>query len=199
MEFNEKLQQLRRDKELTQEQLAEVLYVSRTAISKWESGRGYPSIESLKAISKYFAVSIDDLLSSDELLTIAEDDSKVKTHKLSDSTLGVLDCLMALLFVLPIFGQEQGAYVKTVNMIALKGGFIPSIYWCSCIAITLWGILQFLFQATENRKWSRYKVGISILLTMWITIIFILSRQPYASIYALGIFVTKGIILLKSR
>ena len=38
MEFNEKLQALRKSKHLTQEQLAELLYVSRTAISKWESG-----------------------------------------------------------------------------------------------------------------------------------------------------------------
>jgi len=62
MEFNEKLQELRKQKQLTQEELAECLYVSRTAISKWESGRGYPSIESLKAISEFFSVSIDDLL-----------------------------------------------------------------------------------------------------------------------------------------
>ena len=47
MEFNEKLQSLRKNKGLTQEELAEALYVSRTAISKWESGRGYPSIDSL--------------------------------------------------------------------------------------------------------------------------------------------------------
>ncbi len=52
MEFNEKLQELRKQKGLTQEELAKVLYVSRTAISKWESGRGYPNIDSLKAISK---------------------------------------------------------------------------------------------------------------------------------------------------
>lgn len=45
MEFNEKLQQLRTGKNLTQEQLAEQLYVSRTAISKWESGKGYPKGE----------------------------------------------------------------------------------------------------------------------------------------------------------
>ena len=51
MEFNEKLQQLRKQKGLTQEQLAEALFVSRTAVSKWESGRGYPNIESLKAIA----------------------------------------------------------------------------------------------------------------------------------------------------
>ena len=54
MEFNEKLQELRKNKGLTQEELAEALYVSRTAISKWESGRGYPSIDSLKEIANFF-------------------------------------------------------------------------------------------------------------------------------------------------
>ena len=54
MEFHEKLQQLRKNKGLTQEELAEILYVSRTAVSKWESGRGYPNIDSLKDISSYF-------------------------------------------------------------------------------------------------------------------------------------------------
>ena len=52
MEFNEKLQHLRKENNMTQEQLAERLYVSRAAVSKWESGKGYPNIESLKAISK---------------------------------------------------------------------------------------------------------------------------------------------------
>ena len=72
MEFNEKLQQLRKQNNMTQEQLAEKLYVSRAAVSKWESGKGYPNIESLKAISKLFSVSIDDLMSGNELLTLAE-------------------------------------------------------------------------------------------------------------------------------
>ncbi len=54
MEFNEKLQQLRIGKNLTQQQLAEQLYVSRTAISKWESGKGYPNIESLKCFPDFF-------------------------------------------------------------------------------------------------------------------------------------------------
>ena len=59
MEFNEKLQELRKGKGLTQEELAEKLFVSRTAISKWESGRGYPSIDSLKELARYFSVTID--------------------------------------------------------------------------------------------------------------------------------------------
>ena len=71
MEFNEKLQALRKQKGLTQEELAEALYVSRTAISKWESGRGYPNIESLKAIAGYFGITLDSLLSANEALELA--------------------------------------------------------------------------------------------------------------------------------
>ena len=52
MEFCEKLQLLRKQNGLTQEQLAGRLFVSRTAVSKWESGRGYPNLESLKDIRK---------------------------------------------------------------------------------------------------------------------------------------------------
>ena len=59
MDFNEKLQLLRKQKGLTQEELAEILFVSRTAVSKWESGRGYPNIDSLKAISKFFGSNCD--------------------------------------------------------------------------------------------------------------------------------------------
>ena len=65
MEFNEKLKELRKSKGLTQEELAEKLFVSRTAISKWESGRGYPSLDSLKEIARFFSVTIDDLICSD--------------------------------------------------------------------------------------------------------------------------------------
>ena len=78
MEFNEKLQEFRKQKGLTQVELAELLYVSRTAISKWESGRGFPNIEALKAISKFFSVSLDELLSGEEILAIAEKDRKEK-------------------------------------------------------------------------------------------------------------------------
>ena len=51
MEFCDKIKKIRTDNNLTQEQFAEKLYVSRTAVSKWESGKGYPSIDSLKSVS----------------------------------------------------------------------------------------------------------------------------------------------------
>ena len=107
MEFNEKIQELRKKKGLTQEELAEVLFVSRTAISKWESGRGYPNIDSLKAIAKFFGVTIDQLLSGDELLTIAEEDAKKTENHLRDLVFGLLDCSIVMFFFLPFFGQKS--------------------------------------------------------------------------------------------
>ena len=92
---------------MTQEELASKLYVSRTAISKWESGRGYPNIESLKAISKLFGITVDELLSSDEILSMAEEDGKQKTRGLQIFIVGLLDVCAALLLFLPFFATRN--------------------------------------------------------------------------------------------
>lgn len=67
MNFSEKIKKIRKDNNLTQDELAEKLYVTRTAISKWETGKGYPSIESFKMISDLFGISIDDLISDEDV------------------------------------------------------------------------------------------------------------------------------------
>lgn len=67
MTFGEKLKRLRNDNGMTQEQLAEKIFVTRTAISKWETNNGYPSIDSLKAISNLFGTGIDDLISDKDI------------------------------------------------------------------------------------------------------------------------------------
>ena len=91
MEFHEKLQELRKSRGLTQEELAGILFVSRTAISKWESGRGYPSIDSLKEISNYYSVTIDDLLSGEKLLSIAEKENKANIRNICNLLFGIVD------------------------------------------------------------------------------------------------------------
>ena len=107
MEFNEKLQELRKQKGFTQEELAELLFVSRTAVSKWESGRGYPNIDSLKAISKLFSVTIDELLSGNELLSIAEEENKNKESSIRSLVFGLLDISVIMLLFLPFFAQKN--------------------------------------------------------------------------------------------
>ena len=61
MDFGEKLKALRTERGLTQEQLAAKLYVSRTAVSKWETGGGSPNLDSLQVVARLFDVSVDDL------------------------------------------------------------------------------------------------------------------------------------------
>ena len=64
--FSENIKKLREGAGLTQDEFAEKIYVTRTAVSKWENGKSYPSIDSLKEISNLFGVSIDSLMSDDE-------------------------------------------------------------------------------------------------------------------------------------
>ena len=106
MEFGEKLQELRKNKDMTQEELAEALYVSRTAISKWESGRGYPSIDSLKEISRFFSVSIDELLSAEKMVSIAEKENRDNIRYICDMLLGIIDVLAMIMIILPIYGES---------------------------------------------------------------------------------------------
>ena len=64
--FGEKVRNLRELHHLTQEELAKKLHVSRNAVSKWETGKGYPSLDSLKLLATLFDVSIDELISEEE-------------------------------------------------------------------------------------------------------------------------------------
>ena len=67
MTFGEKLKKLRINNGLTQDELAERIYVTRTAISKWETDKGYPNIDSLKQLSNLFKISIDELISDSDV------------------------------------------------------------------------------------------------------------------------------------
>lgn len=151
MELSEKLQELRKEKGLTQEELAEALFVSRTAISKWESGRGVPNIESLKAISKFFSVSIDELLSGEEILKIADEDNKQKEKHTRDLVFGLLDCSLIMFLFLPFFGQKGDEIIKEVSLLSLTGTpqYIKIPYLIIVFGIVLTGVLLLALQNYE--------------------------------------------------
>ena len=200
MELHEKLQELRKQKGLTQEELAEILFVSRTAISKWESGRGYPSIDSLKTISKFFSVSIDELLSGDELLTIAEAETKEQQTQFRDLVLGLLDCGMILLLFLPLFGKQADGMVQAYSLLSLTGiaPYLQFGYLGAVIGTILFGILTLALQNCHVGFWLRWKHPISLLLSTVGVLLFIISRQPYAAIYSLFFLITKFLLLNKT-
>lgn len=149
MELSEKLQELRKEKGLTQEELAEALFVSRTAISKWESGRGVPNIESLKAISKFFSVSIDELLSGEEILKIADEDNKQKEKHTRDLVFGLLDCSLIMFLFLPFFGQKGDEIIKEVSLTFADR--YPAVYQNTVFNYCIWNCTYRCFASRSTK------------------------------------------------
>ena len=79
--FSENLKKIRKDNNLSQEQLADELGVSRQAISKWESAVAYPEMDKIITLCEKFNLNIDDLLHKDIREVKGEEESKKKTNK----------------------------------------------------------------------------------------------------------------------
>jgi transcriptional regulator with XRE-family HTH domain len=200
MDFGEKLQELRKQRGLTQEELAERLYVSRTAVSKWESGRGYPNIDSLKAIAQMFSVTVDALLSSDQLLTLAEADSKQKEMRLRDRTFGLLDVSVAALPFLPFFGQTVDGVIHAVSLLSLTAvsPYLRTAYAAFVIAVVAVGVLTLALQGCTHPLWTRSKSALSLLLGAGGVLLFVISQQPYAAIFLFLFLIIKAVVRLKT-
>ena len=201
MELCKKLQELRKQKGLTQEELAEILFVSRTAVSKWESGRGVPNIESLKAISRYFSVSIDELLSGDELLVIADEDSKRKENQTRDLVYGMLDCSMIMFLLLPLFAQREAEIIREISLISLTGIEIYTkvLYFTVVFGIVITGIATLALQNSEFVFWVNHKYKISLGLSAFGAVCFMITLQPYAAFITFIFLVIKALMLIKWR
>lgn len=197
MEFHKKLQQLRKRENLTQEQLAQQLYVSRTAVSKWESGRGYPNLESLKEISKIFSISIDDLLSNDELITVAETENQNNIYKLSQLIFGALDLMVIVFLFMPLFGQREGEIVRGVALWTCSeiSAFMRILYVASLSAISVFGALETLLRGMVHSKWNQGQQGCSIALHAGSILLFAISRQPYITVFLFVLFLVKIMLI----
>lgn len=201
MEFNEKLRNLRKQKGITQEELAEKLFVSRTAVSKWESGKGYPSIDSLKMISKFYSVTVDELLSGDEMLALAEEENKTKENRFADVVFGILDCCAALLLFLPFFGEKTGETIKEVSLLAIEGiqPYLKILYFVFVTAMIICGIAILALQTYENHFWLKNKRRFSMMLSTAVLFLFIVSLQPYAAVFLLTFLAIKAFLAIKIR
>jgi len=193
MTFGEKLKKLRGDMGLTQEELAEKLYVTRTAISKWESDRGYPSIDSIKAIARFFSVTVDGLLSSEEVLTIAEEDNKECEKRRRALVYSLLDVSALLLLFLPLFAEGT----QSVSLIALEGvsEYLRITYLALVTLTVLFGLLSVILR----RFALRWTTVISLTLGVIAVLLFIVSSQPYAAVFAFALLAVKALLLIKGH
>ena len=196
MEFNEKLQELRKSRSMTQEELAEALFVSRTAISKWESGRGYPSIDSLKEISRYFSVTIDDLICSDEMISVAENEKRELADKYVSLICNSLDILLAILLFIPAFGNGT-ASPEAVSLFGLSGinPWVKNVFVVIIGVTILNGICGAIIANLDKPVWNRHRLVTGIILSILAVTVFIVTRQPYAGIVCFSFLVIKGFLI----
>ena len=185
---------------MTQEELAEALFVSRTAISKWESGRGYPSIDSLKEISRYFSVTIDDLICSDEMISVAENEKREFADKYVSLICNVMDILPVILLFIPAFGNGTVS-PETVSLFGLSGvtPWLKTAFVVIIGTTILNGICGAIIVSFNKPGWNRHRLVTGVVLSILSVTVFIATRQPYAGIVCFAFLVMKGFLIVKVK
>ena len=137
MEFYDKLKELRAAKGVSQNKLAADIHISRSAVAKWENGLGLPNDESLKLLSEYFGISIDELLPDKPTAeTIVSKNKTIDQQK--KAIIGLSVGCAAILFILAFIFIEPlrdclellglGAIIAALSIFNLQGN-IASIHW----------------------------------------------------------------------
>lgn len=128
MEFGENLKRAREEKGITQQTLAEQLYVTRQAVSRWENGSRYPDLLTTKCIANILGVSIDSLVSNDEVKEFAEKQSIVQNTKWEKPILVLYSIICAFSLVILISKLASSAILLTSGQInVFDGGFIFAV------------------------------------------------------------------------
>ena len=199
MEFCEKLRKLRKIRGLTQEELAEILYVSRTAVSKWESGRGYPSIDSLKEISNYFSVTIDDLLSAEKLIFIAEKENQTNIDNICQMLFGFADLFSVIFIVFPLYPKNIDNYIFSVNLFEYTetSEFNLAVYWIMFILLILTGIFKLLLTHFRIGKLQKSLTACSVIINILAVIILALAGETYPVTVAFLLLLAKGFLFIR--
>ena len=105
--FPEKIKELRAKKGLSQGDVARTLFVTQQAVSKWESGKGYPDLPTLQALAKLYGVPVDDLVGTEEY----SEAKKIISAKIS-----------------PVFAILLGVYVLAAILCAVFSGTLVQLY-----------------------------------------------------------------------
>ena len=181
-------------------QLAEKIFVSRVAVAKWESGRGYPNLDSLKSLAKIFNISIDDLLSSEELIDIAEVHTKNKGKILRTLVLGITDVMAALLFVIPIFANrfEEQIEIVTLQHLTQVSVYVRVSYYILLGLSLLYGILELIFQNYQTQIKQKVELLLSGAFSSLEIMFAAMSNQPNICIFFFVLFLAKILVVLRT-
>lgn len=114
MNIDERLQELRKKAGYSQEQVAEILGISRQAISKWESGQGNPEIDNIIKLTEIYHVSTDYILLGQESSTVIPTPEKKKIDKETRKAISVISIIAATAIITVLFIIALGLVAKYV-------------------------------------------------------------------------------------
>ena len=198
MDFNEKLQDLRKKSNMTQEQLSQKLHISRTAVSKWESGRGFPNIEALKNISKIFNVPIDHLLSGEEILDAAESDNKIRRYRFITLIFGIYDLMLISFIFLPLYGERVGDFISLVNLLQWSNeSWLKTTYFVLFITICVFGLIEIILHFFNNEKLMRGLRISSLIMHSLAVMLFTSAREPYVNFFLFLLLLSKIVFMIR--
>ena len=175
------------------------MYVSRTAVSKWELGNGYPNLTSLKDIAKFFGVSVDELLSGEELLSVAEKENTKRVNDIRGVLFGLLDVSLILLFFLPLFAQRVDGQVFECSLLGLMeiSLYLKIAYFLLAFGLIAWGVLTILLRNCQKGWWLACRYPISLFGSGAGVLLFTISLQPYAAVLLFVFLAVKVVSLIK--
>ena len=131
MTIGERIKAYRKEKGLSQEQMAEALNVSRQAITKWESGKGLPDIENLIGLSRTFGVSLDEMVGEEASFQEKIGDQKRKRINALTIAMFVFWAAALVKIVLGSIGIGQGAGSHEILMDFIQAGVLVLIgFFC---------------------------------------------------------------------
>lgn len=148
-----------------------------------------------------FSVSIDDLLSGKELLTLAEKENRSNINTIYGLIFGILDIITAVFFLLPLFGQEDKDYIRMVTLFSNTtiSAPIKTIYYVLLISLTVFGAVELFIQnLKDEKKINLCKTGSILLHALTITF-FAMSQQPYVTVFLFMLFMVKVVLLIKKN
>lgn len=198
MELSEKIQTLRKKRGLTQEQLAEQLFVSRTAVSKWETGRGTPNIESLQMIAKLCGITLDELLQVEDVIDIARNENKEKLRCFAFCVDGICNIAAVVGLLLPLYKTQIDGVFYSVPLYQFRG-WLAVFYWILPIAMAICGVIQIRIHCGEREKFKRNVSIVGTALNICAILLLILNGQPYPAVLFFVLLLIKGTIVLMKQ
>ena len=198
MDIGEKLKALRTERGLTQEQLAARLYVSRTAVSKWETGGGSPNLDSLQAVARLFDVSVDDLLSTDDLIVLARDERRSTARSSGMLSFGLLDVLAVVFAFIPLYCVDDGSFVRMANLAdygaSVDFGASFAVMAAAVVSLMFVGAVEIVLAAAGSRRAARIVALVGFAVQALAVVLFASTMQPYATTLMFVLLLAKVVV-----